>query len=50
MTWGKVIIPVRWTSSTRPAGSLVRLTSVNSTPRELRSPFSFLQKEHGSVV
>ena len=27
-TWGNVIMPVSWTSSARPSGSLARLTSV----------------------
>ena len=49
-TCGKLIIPVFWTSSTRPAGSLVRLTSAKSTPRGSSSAFTRLQKEHGSVV
>ena len=48
--WGKLIIPVFATSSSRPSGSLERLTSTNSMPREASMPFARAQKEQGSVV
>ena len=34
-------------SSMRPAGSLARLISSNSRPREANRPFTRAQKEHG---
>jgi hypothetical protein len=49
-TWGKVIIPVFAANSTRPSGFLERLTSANSSPRDLNRPFTRAQYPHGSVV
>jgi hypothetical protein len=49
-TCGKLIIPVRLASSTRPAASLERLISENATPLALSRPFTRPQNEQGSVV
>ena len=50
MTCGKLIMPVRWTSSCRPAASRARLISVYSTPRASSSCLTRVQNEQGSVV
>src|SRR5438034_6324999 len=48
-TCGKLIMPVFCTSSMRPAGSLERLTSANSTPRRSEEHTSELQS-HSDLV